>query len=406
MPVKAKYTTVMTVIERRIREGDYLLNDIPGERKIAEETGVSYMTARRAVLGLLDQKVLVRRAAGGLDVHPDYAKHAKPATAVLLYPAYASNYLTQLRGLVSDFAHRKGLGLRPAQFVHWDETTLLEAVEQAKGTFVIPYGPQIPARLAESFRAGKVVILDGDFTGDDLPSIRLFSDGCIEQVLEHLYRLGHRRVDCMNTQHRNPEIDRRIDIWRRWLKRRRLTGRLWDDPAPVFTDPTVVAYRLMSRLIDGDKIDATAIVGTTCPAAIGAMRACYEHGLAPGKDISVLRRQHRAPGRVLLPLDHRPQHARPVGRARAVLPMVRRPRPLARPEADGTRKVVALRRRIHRQAVAPSPSLTPPPSPRRPLSDPPQASVSRPSSRCPPTRRLVLEPILVDLLRIDNGITI
>lgn len=287
MPVQAKYTAVMTVIERRIREGDYLLNDIPGERKIAEETGVSYMTARRAVLGLLDQKVLIRRPTGGLDVHPNYAKLTKPATAVLLYPAYPSTYLTQLRGLVSDFAQRKGLGLRPAQFIHWDETTVLEAVEQAKGTFVIPSGPEIPERLREPFRNGKVVILDGDFTAEGLPSIRLFADACIEQVLEHLYRLGHRRVDCMNTQNRNPETDRRIDIWERWLERRGLSGKLWDEPAPVFTDPTVIAYRLMSRLIDRDKIEATAIVGTTCPAAIGAMRACYERGLKVGKDLSI-----------------------------------------------------------------------------------------------------------------------
>ena len=44
-----KYEQVMSVIERRVREGDYLLHHIPGERKIAEDTGVSYMTARRAV---------------------------------------------------------------------------------------------------------------------------------------------------------------------------------------------------------------------------------------------------------------------------------------------------------------------------------------------------------------------
>ena len=56
MPAPAKYTEVMSVIKRRIREGDYLLDNIPGERKIAEETGVSYMTARRAVQELLDEE--------------------------------------------------------------------------------------------------------------------------------------------------------------------------------------------------------------------------------------------------------------------------------------------------------------------------------------------------------------
>jgi DNA-binding LacI/PurR family transcriptional regulator len=287
MPAQAKYTEVMTVIKRRIREGDYLLTKFPGERKIAEETGVSYMTARRAVLNLLDQKVLVRGPSGALDIHPAYAKRAKPAQVVLLYPAYPSTYLTQLRGLVSDFAQKQDVALRPVQFVHWDETTLLEAVEQARAALVIPYGPEIPVRLLEPFRANKVVILDGDFTSDGLPSIRLFKDECIEQVFEHLYLLGHRRIDCINTQNRNPEIDRRIAIWERWLKRRGLSGELWDDPAPVFTDPTIVAHKLMSRLLDDKASAATAFVGTTCPAAIGALRASWERGVRVGHGMSI-----------------------------------------------------------------------------------------------------------------------
>lgn len=287
MPPQPKYAEVMSVIERRIREGDYLLNDIPGERKIAEETGVSYMTARRAVGKLLDQKVLIRHPSGGLDIHPSYVKRAKPAEVVLLYPAYPSTYLTQLRGLLSDFAEKLNFRLRPAQFVHWDEKTVVEAAEQARGTFVIPHGPSIPARLIETFRTNNVVILDGDFSAEGLPSIRLFSDACVEEVMEHLYRLGHRRIDCVNTQNRNPEIERRIEIWERWIAKRGVQGQLWDKPAAEFTDPTIVSYNLMSRLVDEGKIKSTAVIGTTCPAAIGMMRACWERDIRIGKDLSI-----------------------------------------------------------------------------------------------------------------------
>ena len=277
----------MSVIKRRISEGDYLLDSIPGERKIAEETGVSYMTARRAVQELLDEGVLIRQPSGSLDVHPSFSKRTKPAEVVLLCPAYPSGYLTQLRMLAADFAAKRGVGLRPAQFVHWDEKTVVEAVEQAKGTFIIPYGPEVPGRLIEPFKENKVVILDGDFTDDGLPSIRLFSDRCIERVLDHLYQLGHRHIDCINTQNRNPEVDRRIDIWERWLLRRKLQGRLHDDPAPVFTDPTIAAYRLMTRIVDDKQSKATAFIGTTCPAAIGAIRACWERDIRVGRDLSI-----------------------------------------------------------------------------------------------------------------------
>lgn len=287
MPAPSKYNDVMSVIKQRIREGDYFVDNIPGERRLAEETGVSYMTARRAVQQLLEEEVLIRQPSGSLKVHPDYTERVNPAEVVLLYPAYPSSYLTQLRVLVADAAARRGISLRPGQFVHWDEQALVDVVAQAKGTLVIPYGPVIPTRPLKHFTDNKVVILDGDFTSDGLPSIRLFSDNCIERVLDHLWKLGHRRVDCINTQNRNLEIDRRIGIWERWLSRRSCQGELRNDPAPVFSDPTIIAYRLMSGLIDDRQSNATAFIATTCPAAIGAIRACYERDIDVGKDLSI-----------------------------------------------------------------------------------------------------------------------
>ena len=71
------------------------------------------------------------------------------------------------------------------------------------------------------------------------------------------------------------------------VERRGIAGDLHDDPAPVFTDPTIVAYRLMSRILDQKKSKATAFVGTTCPAAIGAIRACWERDVEVGKDLSI-----------------------------------------------------------------------------------------------------------------------
>ena len=349
MPVQAKYTAVMSVIKRRIREGDYLLSDIPGERRMAEETGVSYMTARKAMLELLDQKVLVRTTSGGFDVHPEYAKRAKPATVVLLYPAYPSTYLTQLRGLVSDFAQQQGIGLRPAQFVHWDETTVLEAVEQAKGTFVIPSGPEIPERLLEPFRANKVVILDGDFTRDGLPSIRLFSDDCIEGVMEHLYRLGHRRVDCLNTQNRNPEIDRRIDIWERWLPppaRRRAgcgTTRARCSPTrPCDRLPADVAAVRRAASPPPRRSSAPPAPRRSAPCALLGARRAGRQGPVD------LLGQHRTAGGVLLPVDHGSEHAGDRRRARPVLRLVLPPAAAGRSAAAGAKRIGFVQRRIDR----------------------------------------------------------
>ena len=205
-----KYAQVMSVIERRVREGDYLLHSIPGERRIAEETGVSYMTARRAIIELLDKKVLIRRTNGSLDIHPGYIKRNTHAKVVLLYPAYPSPYLAQLRMIVTSALEKHDLNLRPVQYVHWDDPIVVDAVANTGGALIIPSADSIPEWVLSPIRSNKVVVLDGDFSEDGIPSIRLFPDSHIEKVLAHLTDLGHRHIDCVNTQHRNPEVDRRI----------------------------------------------------------------------------------------------------------------------------------------------------------------------------------------------------
>src|SRR5690348_15494326 len=126
MAAPRKFDDVMAVIKQRIRAGDYFVDSIPGERRLAEEAGVSYMTARRAVQQLREAKVLLRQPSGALEVHPDYSKRVNPAEVALLYPAYPSSYLTQLRVLVAEAATRRGLTLRPGQFVHWEEQSLVD----------------------------------------------------------------------------------------------------------------------------------------------------------------------------------------------------------------------------------------------------------------------------------------
>lgn len=282
-----KFERVMSVIEQRIRQGDYVLNPIPGERKIAEETGVSHMTARKAVLGLIERNVLIRRANGSLDVHPEH--HADTGTGhfLLLYPAYASTYLIHLRQAIAEVAEHHGLSMRPVQYVHWEDPIVASAVTNTAGLIIIPSAVEVPNHLLEPFRSGKCVMLDLDLSDQKIPSIRLFPDDHIIRVFEHLRHMGHRRIDCISTQYHNPEIERRIHLWRQWLQRRNLSGELIERPTDSFGDATLAAYELMQDVLRRGPLEAGAFVGTTFPAAVGAIRACWEHGLMAGKDISI-----------------------------------------------------------------------------------------------------------------------
>lgn len=301
MPRRQKFQNVMSVIERRIRQGDYVLNPIPGERKIAEETGVSHMTARKAVRGLLDRKVLIRRPNGSLDIYPGYQADAGPSHFLLLYPAYASTYLTHLRQTVGEAAEQYGLSMRPVQYVHWDDPVVTSAVSNPAGLIIIPSSVDVPDHLLSALRSSRSASLDLDLSEHGVPSIRLFPDAHIAKVFDHLKKLGHRRIDCISTQYHNPEIERRIRLWREWLERNGLSGELLERTTPSFRDATPVAYEAMRELLDQGPPQASAFVGTTFPAAVGAMRACWERGLVAGQDVSICAINIEAPARFMTP---------------------------------------------------------------------------------------------------------
>ena len=301
MPRRQKFKHVMSVIERRIRQGDYVLSPIPGERKIAEETGVSHMTARKAVRGLLERKVLIRLPSGSLDIYPGYTSDNGSSHFLLLYPAYASPYLTHLRQMVFEAAERYGLNMRPVQYVHWDDPVVTSAVTNPAGLILIPSSVDVPDHLLGALRSSKSVSLDLDLSEHDVPSIRLFPDAHIIKVFNHLRELGHQRIDCISTQYHNPEIERRIRLWREWLQRHEMTGELLERPTRAFGDATAAAYELMSELLAQGPLQSTAFVGTTFPAAIGAIRACWEKGMVVGKDVSICAMNIESPARYMTP---------------------------------------------------------------------------------------------------------
>lgn len=301
MPAAPKYQQVMSVIERRVRAGDYLLRDIPGERKIAEETGVSYMTARAAVSRLLEQQVLIRRPNGALEAHPRFGAPTRNSSLVLLYPEYPSPYLARLRQIVTDVVEARDVKLRPALYVHWDDPIVKDVLDASRGTLIVPSTEEIPPHVIESIRASRAIVLDGDLTDHGIPSVRLFPERHLRRVFEHLADQGHESIDCVNTQPHNPEISSRINAWQTWRGRAEIDGVLWDQPASSYSDPTPTAYELMRDVLQRGAFTATAVVCTTFPAAVGTIRAFWEYGYEVGRSVAICSMNIESPARHLCP---------------------------------------------------------------------------------------------------------
>ncbi|MEM6750911.1 MAG: LacI family DNA-binding transcriptional regulator [Planctomycetota bacterium] len=293
----------MDVVERRIAEGDYMLKGLPGERKLAEEVGVSYMTARKAVLKLIEKQVLTRKPNGSLVVHPRMMAGGAVAQVALLTPAYPSPHLLRCRLEITRAAERQGVQLRPVEYVHWYDPVVKEALQGSDGALIIPSTEPLPAPLLKELRTGehKVVFFDSDFSDQGVPSIRLFARSHITKLLDHLWSLGHRRIDCLNAQGHNDEIGRRIQHWRQWVDHRQGEGVLWDEPAAPFADPISSAHEMMRRVLRDEARKLSAVVCTTQPAALGAVRACHDAGVEVGSDVSICTINNEPTGRFFVP---------------------------------------------------------------------------------------------------------
>ncbi|MEM7754412.1 MAG: LacI family DNA-binding transcriptional regulator [Planctomycetota bacterium] len=304
MARRAVFTDVMNVIERRITAGEFMLKDIPGERKLADEVGVSYMTARKAVTKLIEKSVLTRRANGTLEVHPNFLNSADTCQVAMLAPAFATTHLARCRlGVTTAADNDDRVRLRSLEYLHWDDAVVREAVENSDGCIIIPSTEKIPDRVMKVFKAQstKVVFLDANLTDQGLVSVRLVAEEYIAEIFEHLRSLGHRRIDCLNTQGRVDEIESRIDQWRRFIGAHGLQGTLFDDPAPPYTDPTSRAHRKMHEVLEQHRGQLSALVCTTSPAALAAMRACHDLGVKVGSEVSICTINNEPTGKYFFP---------------------------------------------------------------------------------------------------------
>jgi DNA-binding LacI/PurR family transcriptional regulator len=189
---------------------------------------------------------------------------------------------------VDRVAGKIGAMVRPVQFVHWDDPVIPEALAGFDGVFLIPGSEAIPPPLLARFaQAQHLVSLENDLSDCGVPSVHLLPPRFIHCLGDHLHRLGHRHIDCLNTQPPDRVIQRRAEQWLLWQRMHKVKGRLINEPVQPFAHPAPKAYDVMHRLLEAGEFKATALVCLTNEAATGAIRALQEHELRVGKDVSV-----------------------------------------------------------------------------------------------------------------------
>jgi DNA-binding LacI/PurR family transcriptional regulator len=287
----AKYESICELIEKRIRLGDYALKELPAEERLASEVGVSRMTARRAVLRLVDKGLLVRKPNGRLVVNREpHAGKTQPQLA-LLTPAFISPQFERWQTSLELAASKMQARLRKVDFVHWEDPVIFETFDGFDGVFLLAGSKAMPETVRNRMRDSQtpLIVLDADWSEHGIRSI------------DHLYEFGHRRIACLNTQPMHDVIRERIDHVLAWQEERGLQGRLINEPVLPAMITIEKAYDVMKKFLQARQPDFTAMVATTMAPAIGAMRAFHEAGIRVGQDVSVCAVNDEGMGRYLTP---------------------------------------------------------------------------------------------------------
>jgi DNA-binding LacI/PurR family transcriptional regulator/biotin operon repressor len=295
-----KAREAIQLILERIVHADHAADGIPSERQLADSMGISRTTVRQATRHLLDKGVLVRRDNGRLAVaQRGPASPRRGRTIGFLCPAGLSLDGEMWRQGVQAALEGYSVTLRFISYAHWGDPALSDALRACDGLFLLRSIEPIPELVLSMMRQSscRVVVLDQDETAAGLPSVVLFPPAENVRLLDHLVRLGHRRIDCINTQSSDAVIQGRIAAWSDYVERRGLSGQLRSQP--IFS-PIEGAYRLVREILRQGRPLGTALFCTTGPAAIGAMRALHEANLDIGRDVSVCAVNDEGLGRYLL----------------------------------------------------------------------------------------------------------
>ncbi len=281
----AKYEQIAKTIEQRIRHGDYQMRGFPSHAGLVEELGVNGRTVTRALTELVDQGVLVRRGTGRFDL-PD-EKHTK--LVGMLAPSYPSYSMVRWHERLDECCSERGWALKALPYTHWHDAAIADAMSGLDGLFFHGLGDDLPAQVIEQIQAAQtpVVVLEEDVSPYGIPCVRSSRPASVQLLIQHLQEMGHQRIACVNTQAASNHIRMRIQAWQQWTNVLNVQGPLLDEPAALFSSAMAQAHRVIAKQLTQRSLNATAVVCTTAPAAVGASRAMIDAGLTPGRDVAI-----------------------------------------------------------------------------------------------------------------------
>lgn len=266
----------------------------PSMADVARHAGVSPQTVSRVSNGypgvVEETRLKVLASMQALRYRPNSAARALKrgsfeSIGVLLSGLTSTGNIQTLNGIVGSAAQH-GYSLTLMTLGPFSDRALQDAFARLKDSAIdaaillLEIEGVDELHLAD-FPYDRLVIVDSNAAGR-YPVVDTDQASGTRAALQHLYDLGHRRIQHVTGPSNSYSSGHRVAAWREFL-----TGHGLEVPEPLHGDWTAAAGYAAGLQI-ADSADATAVFASNDEMALGLMRAFGERGLRVPDDISVV----------------------------------------------------------------------------------------------------------------------
>lgn len=278
----AKHRQVRDKLLNSIRSGEFAAgHQIPAEYDLATRFGVSHMTARRAVVELVETGILERRARKGTFIRAHSLERLSATTLQLVCMTYDSSVTRAFLTGGAQAAERRDWGVRVVRMQSGHDHAGIQAVLNDDPTLVLMDAASLRDTLGDALRKAEGrVVLTGNRTEDSrVPAVVADDARAIRMAVAHLQERGHHAIAllCNHPGDANERVQ--VGAWRESLASGTPNAParfLAAAQTPRYQCATQSAYAVVRRQLQTDWQQVTAMICLGDELALGALAACRD----------------------------------------------------------------------------------------------------------------------------------
>ena len=281
-----KYIHIKNQIKDGIQNGS-IVDKLPGERVLAKELNVSYMTVRKAIAELTEEGVLQKFTTKGTfvsskKISPKLTNNIGFFLDEDIKEGISSPYYSLVFKALEKAVKRNGYNM--LLFSDFDDLNPLKNQKKIDGVIICCF-PRLEDRIQEIKKYVPIVLLDNIASDKSLPSITIDNYNSCSRSTEYLWSLGHRRIGFISGLLDSDVCKDRLLGYTSALSR---LGSEEDKSLIYKGDYSYGSGEKGGKYFVSLPQPATAIICANDSMAIGAMKVIREMGLRIPEDISVI----------------------------------------------------------------------------------------------------------------------